>query len=605
MVLGVAALIAAALVGCTPQTILVAGSEVRVAVSDPFTSLNPATSYGRGSVTNGQLAQLTTTGFAYPDDHYGTVVDGSFGSATLVSRDPLVVTYRVNSGVTWSDGAPVDAADLLLAWAANSGALNTPGFDDSRYVDPATGRYTRSFPKNVVFFDGAIGSGLEKARAAPLVGSDGRSITVTFGSFDPDWKTALDPGVPAHVLGSEALGVAASDPKAGKRAVLDAIEKRDATRLGALARFWNDGFNLDATPKDRRLLVSDGPYTVSRIVADRVTLSANPRYAGDRRPAFAKVTVRVSTDPLETAKLLASRAVDIATVQPSAATVSALGAISGVTVTPGTEARFEHLDLQFADGRNGTFGDARVREAFLKVVPRAQILRQLGSSGGGRATLLDSFSLRPGASGYAASVARNGSAAYRSTDIDTAKRLLAQAGVSNPQVCVLYDPTNPRRVTEFQLIQRSAARAGFVVTDCSSGDWQGLLGVAGAYDAALFAWDTTRLGPAAQSLVFRSGSRLANFNRYSDPKADALIDRAVATDDPATQTSLLSELDARIWAAGYGVPLYAYPTLTAVDDRVTGVTRSPLAGSIFWNAWTWKPAAVTTSHPGGGASPGP
>jgi hypothetical protein len=43
------------------------------------------------------------------------------------------------------------------------------------------------------------------------------------------------------------------------------------------------------------------------------------------------------------------------------------------------------------------------------------------------------------------------------------------------------------------------------------------------------------------------------------------------------------------------VPLYAYPTLTAVSSRVTGVTRSPLGRGIFWDAWKWAPAAETSA----------
>jgi peptide/nickel transport system substrate-binding protein len=170
---------------------------------------------------------------------------------------------------------------------------------------------------------------------------------------------------------------------------------------------------------------------------------------------------------------------------------------------------------------------------------------------------------------------------------------LADAGVVSPEVCVLYDPTSPRRVAEFQLIQQSAALAGFVVTDCSSPDWQGLLGVDGTYDAALFAWDTTRLGPTAQAEVFRSDADLANFSHYRDPDSDALIAQLTGTDDPTQQTALLTKLDTRIWSQAYGMPLYAYPTLTAVDARVAGVTRSPLAASVFWDAWTWRPAAAS------------
>lgn len=598
-VLALAATAGALLTGCTPQSTLVAGSAVVVAVTDPFTSANPDTSFGRGSETNADVALLTATGFGYPDDRGATVLDRSFGTAQLLARDPLTVRYTVNQGVDWSDGTPIDAADLLLAWVANSGAMNTPEFDDSRYVDAATGRYTGDFPKGVVFFDGRVGAGLEKATTTPVIGADGRSLTVTFGSALADWSTVLEPGVPAHLLARQALHTPAGDAEVGKTAVLDAIQKHDVARLHALASAWNNAYNLTATPHDGRLLVSSGPYTIAKISGTRVVLAANPRYTGSRRPSFETMTLRISPDPLETTRLLASGAVDIATPQPTVSTARALVAIPGLRVVTGSEARYEHLDLQFARGKHAGFTDERVRRAFLDTVPRRQIIAQVSSSSSGGAGQpaqpVDSFVLRYGAAGYAQAVATNGSTAYASPDIAAARRLLAEAGATSPEVCILYDPSSARRVAEFQLIQRSADQAGFVVTDCSSPDWQGLLGVDGSYDAALFAWDTTRLGPTAQASIFGSGAALANFTHYSDPESDALIGQLASADDAATQTRLLTRLDARIWSLAYGLPLYAYPTLTVVDDRVTGVTRSPLAGSVFWNAWEWKPAVASST----------
>jgi len=588
----------AALVGCTPQATLVEGSAVVVAVTDSFTSANPDTSYGRGSQTNAHVALLTSTGFGYPDQHGATVLDTSFGTAQLLGRSPLTVKYSINQGVDWSDGTPIDAADLLLAWAANSGALNTPEFDDSPYVDATTGRYTGDFPRGVVYFDGRVGGGLEKATKTPVVGADGRSLTVTFDSPVADWSTVLAPGVPAHVLARQALHTKAGDAEAGKTAVLDAIQKHETAQLHALANAWNNAYNLSATPHHAALLVSSGPYTIAKISGSRVVLTANPHYTGSRRPTFEKLTMRVSPDPLETARLLASGAVDIATPPPTAATAKALGAIPGLRVSTGSEARYEHLDLQFARGKHATFTDEKVRRAFLETVPRQQIIAELSSpnaAGGAELTAhrVDSFVLRYGAAGYTQAVAKNGSRAYHSPDIAAAKRLLADAGAGSPEVCVLYDPSSPRRVAEFQLVQQSAAQAGFVVTDCSSPDWQGLLGVDGSYDAALFAWDTTRVGPTAQASIFRSDSALANFSHYDDQESDALIGQLADTDDPTQQLALLTKLDTRIWSRAAGMPLYAYPTLTAVDARVTGVTRSSLAASVFWDAWSWKPAAAS------------
>ena len=63
-------------------------------------------------------------GFAYYDQDLNFINNDQFGTCTVESLDPLTVTYTINEGVTWSDGTPIDAADLILQWAAQSGVFN-------------------------------------------------------------------------------------------------------------------------------------------------------------------------------------------------------------------------------------------------------------------------------------------------------------------------------------------------------------------------------------------------------------------------------------------------------------------------------------------------
>src|SRR5690606_4762831 len=127
---------------------------------------------------NSQVLQATSSRFVAYDADSELVPDTSFGTFRLLSNDPLTVRYTIADGVTWSDGVPVDAADLLLAWAANSGALNTPDFDDSSYIDEETGRYGSPFPPDVVHFDGATSEGLQYVTELPQLSDDGRSLTL-------------------------------------------------------------------------------------------------------------------------------------------------------------------------------------------------------------------------------------------------------------------------------------------------------------------------------------------------------------------------------------------------------------------------------------------
>ncbi|GAB3036778.1 ABC transporter family substrate-binding protein [Parafrigoribacterium mesophilum] len=564
-------------------------SAVVVATGTPFFSYNDATSYGH-SPGNTAIREATASSFNSYDEHGTLVPDSSFGSYRVLSTHPFTVRYTIRDGVRWSDGAKVDAADLLLAWAANSGALNTPDFDPAPYVDAGTGRFTADFPRDVVFFDGATSAGLSQVSTIPQVSDDARSITLRYDNYVPDWQLLLEVGLPAHIVAEHAL--AAKDASTAKSALITAIQHRTTHDLAAISRFWNSGFNLSeqpggVTPVRTDQLLSTGPYTVTDFSdGDHVTLTANPKYAGHHKPHIEKITVRFITDPLSQAQALRERAVDVVAAAGSADLAAALHAIPGARVVAGFADDYEHVDLQFARSRSGSFDNPMVREAFLKVVPRREILRELVAPVHPHAPLRSSWLFLPGAAQYSASVAANGSDAFDDVDVVGAQRLLAQAAVEHPSVCVLFDSGNPRRKQEFTLLQAHAQRAGFVVSDCSSPDWANLLGTAGAYDAALFAWSESNSATGGAAAVFGTdGAR--NYNFYSSQKTDALLAELGVAADPARQAELRQAIDEQLFRDAYGVPLYQFPQLVATGGGVNGLTPSARAAGILWNAWKW------------------
>jgi peptide/nickel transport system substrate-binding protein len=536
---------------------------VTVAVQAPFTSLNPATVAGAASATNAEIARLTGTGFGYRDDAGVLVRDPSFGHAELVEGDRLTARYTIADDVRWSDDTPIDAADLLLSWAAGSGALEAG-------------------------FDAVPDAALAAATQLPQLTANRRTIFLHFDSFTPDWESALSPTLPAHIVASRAFGLpteSESQRIAAKQALVDAIVDADPRALDAIARVWNESFTLSTTPADHGLLVAAGPYRVDELSADRVVLTANPSYRGDRTPRVETIEVRAIEGPASFLQFVAAGGVDIAVASATPDLVAALQGAPGlaVTVTPGGE--LEQLQLMLSDSRDGAFDDPRIREAFLHTVPRAELAESAG------AALLDSFLVAPSAAEGSAGGSADG---YAQADPAASAALLAEAGSPGAEVCVLYDPADPVRAREFELIRDSAAPAGFLVTDCSTADWMRVLGRGGAYDAALLSFDFTSVGSAAGAgEVLRSDSTTLNLNRFADPEADALIDQLTDTDDPALQQELVGRLDQKMWVSAAGVPLFARPIVTAVGPAVTGVTHSAFGGSVLWNAWTWQPTPHT------------
>lgn len=584
-----AAIAAGALVlsGCAaPQSEVVEDTTVTVAWNQPFYSYNGNTSFGNATANN-NIIYATNSWFNFYNDVPELVQDESFGTYERVSEDPLTVKYTVKEGVKWSDGTAVDAADLLLSWAANSGVLNTPDFDPIDFTDPDTGEFTPDFPTDVVFFDGAIGAGLEKVAEVPEIGDGGRSITLIYDELYVDWELALPQGLPAHVVAKNALGL--DDNKAAKDALIKAIQDNDTAALAKISSDWNSGFNFSEMPSDPERVLATGPYVITDFVADQyIELSANPEYVGDHKPQVETVTVRFIDDPLAAVQALENGEVDIIQPQATADVADALNALSGVTVLGGYEGTYEHIDLQFDQSKSGHFNNPLIREAFLKTVPREQIVETLIKPLQADAEVRNSQLFLPGADGYKESAAENGMADFTQPDIEGAIALLAEAGVTNPEVCILYGSNNPRRVNEFALIQDSASKAGFNVTDCGSPQWGGLLGTPGAYDAALFGWQSTSLGVTNATANYITGG-INNLNFYSNPEVDELLGQLDVTFDADEQIEIQKQIDKLLMDDFYGLTIFQFPATVAYSDRVANVTASTLAPTVFWNIWEWAP----------------
>ena len=608
--------VASTLSGCTSPTV-VEGSTVTVATSAALFSLNDRTSYGN-SPANSAVLQAVNSSFSRYDDSSTLVKDTSFGSYQLLSNDPLTVKYTIARGVTWSDGVPVDAADLLLAWVANSGAVNSANVHDAGYRNPETGQYATPFPADVVYFDGTTSEGLQYVTKVPEISEDGRSLTLTWDSYIVDWPLLLQVGLPAHVVAAKALNMPLAadshaedgradterlaDAEKAKNALIAAVRKNDIAGLSAIANVWNSGFDLDSMPADPSILVSTGPYTITGFTpGEGATLSANSRYRGEHSPVFETVLMRFIVDPLDQVAALAKGAVDVISPKASSEMLTALGAVSAATVLQVPGGTYEHLDLSFANGKHATFHDVRVREAFLKTIPVQEIKDEvLGKQLSGASERL-SFTFLPGSIGYAEASSGNGSARYSKPDVEGAKALLADAGVASPVVCMMFDPSNPKRVKEYQLIADASALAGFVVTNCSGPDWLNLLGTPGTYDAAIFAWSASNVSVAGVQSIFASGAR-GNLNGYSNPAVDKLLTQLAVTPDPAEQQSIRIAVDSALYADAYGLPLYQDTIVVAHNDKLTGVRPAALASGILWNIWEWAPV-ISTSSPASAPAP--
>lgn len=577
---GVAALALSACTtsGSTGGSSAAKGGTVTVAVVNDFTSFNSQTPQGNLD-TNGQVGYLNGsygTGFQYIDNNYKIVHDDKFGKFEKISDDPLTVKYTLNKDDKWSDGEPVTADDMVLAWAIASGHYDSATTDDQGNVT-----------KGTQYFSIAGSTAGIDATDFPTVGDNNTSITLKYSTPYVDWELVNPIAQPAHIVAKKAGLSSAADltkllkglPKGDK----DNPAPADPT-LEKAAKFVNTGYDVTAFPTDKDLLVSSGPFVVSSWTPGQsLTMVPNKYYAGGLKPSVDKIVFRIIPDANAQVTALQNGEVDIINPQASADTITALKQGSAKILT-GAQASYDHLDLNFG---SQVFSDAKVREAFLKTIPRQQILDSIVTPVDSKAKVLDSQIFLPNQEQYAGSVKQNGSDAYSKVDIDGAKALLAGA---TPTVRILYNTNNPNRVDEFQAISTSAAKAGFKVVDAGSPDWSKLL-PGGDYDASLFGWISPGAGTTQLPQVFSTNGG-GNYNRYTGTNDLAL--KSQTTLDTDALTKIEYQIDKQTFSDAYGLPLFQLPGVFATSSRVEGVKFNGGQSGPFWNFWEWSVKSSTS-----------
>jgi len=572
---------ALALAGCTTapaeETPAESGGTITVATTNAFTSFNGDTPDANLD-TNGMVGYLTGVsgglglgGFLRLDKDFSILSNDDFGTIETVSEDPLTVKYTLNEGLTWSDGEPITADDMLVNWAQSSG-----WFDDA-VIDGSTGDVTNG---GTQYFTLAGSTAGIDTTAFPEIGDDNMSMTITYSTPYVDYQLFNPIGKPAHVL-AEKAGVSLEEfvelintlPEGNP----DAPVAPNAT-LKAAADFWNTGYDVTTMPSDESLLVASGPFIVTDFQAESsITLEKNPEYKGTMSPAYDQLIIRFIGDANAQVTALQNGEVNAIQPQASADTLTALEA-NNATVHAGNQVAYDHLDLTFG----GVFADANVREAFLKTIPRQQILDSIITPVNPDAEVLNSQIFLPTDAQYTDAVEASGYDAFTEPDIEGAKALLAGA---TPTVRILYNTNNPNRVDSFRAIQQSAQQAGFVIEDAGSPDWSSLLG-SGSYDASIFGWVSPGAGNAALPQIFKTNGG-GNYNLYSNAEVDTLVDESQVTVDNDALQQLKIEIDAKTAQDFYGLPLFQTPGIFADNGTVTGVDYFGGQTGIVWNAQEW------------------
>ena len=539
---------------------VVEGSWVTVGWSHSLTSLNPATSTG-GTPGNREVAAVTRDGFARIAN--GEVVaDESFGTVEVIDPAPTSFTVRYDLAErTWSDGIPIDSADLLLAWAAGSGA--TSGEFDSPAGD------------------------LRRSSAVPAIDDFARRIDVTYTSPVRGWHTALDVAVPAHVVGELALGI--EDPMEAKQAVIDAITDGDDRDLAGIARVWSSGFDVTSdSDLSESVTVGSGPYLVTSVEGTGstgdVTLEVNRAYDGDTAASYERIEViaDASLDGFPDD-------VDVLQVRPTPDNFLAVRDLR----------RRDHHVSETHAGRlwtlvlradTGVFASRAARRAFLRATSPADV-RVAGAGKWDEAySSSQSLLFAPESDGYEITLEDAGfRAAFESR---TADGPVERAGAGVPagtEVCVLYDSDEPFAAGAFGGLRKSVAEAGWAVTDCGEPDIASSLERGTGWQAVL---TTVALPESPGDVVAAWGGKSPSplTGLRSRPRA-RLVARLDETADVYDAREELVAIEAGLILEAVALPLTLDPVVTVSTREMNAVLPdSGGSATLFASVGDWEPA---------------
>ncbi|MFM1973271.1 MAG: hypothetical protein RLZZ345_355 [Actinomycetota bacterium] len=551
------------LVACSPSA-LQPGSVLNIGLTDDFNSLNADNVTGEASiVVNEEISKLTNASFFYTDGNGELVANENFGSVEVVNESPLRVRYSLTGKAKWSDGVAVSARDLMLSWLAARNPADA-GFNTVR-----------------------AGSGLRFTTSVPVVSADGKAIEVTYDRAVADWKTAITITAASHLVAQQAFG--ADNLESAWARFDEAIATASVADQGLLSAQYAQLYLARGSLLEVAK-VGAGPYLVKEFQPGQLlSLKVNPEFAWGPEPKIETLNIKFFSDSTAILSALQTGQVDIAAPQESGiasnADLISLAKVAGARFEFATSTSIEAVLLNFAEG--SVFSDATssnaasLREAFLKLIPRAKILTALSSDN--PVIEARSWIYSNSSNYYAPFIQSNGSQDYLVQDAERAQELVEKSDAQTPiDIRVLFDSNNPRAKKEWQLLGEYASSAGFNLIDVSSKEPRTVF-TTGAFDVFI---TTVKLAAELNGDPYWFTGN--SVGKFTSAKIDSLLAKYAAESKPLDQISVLKDIDAELYAAKFGLPLYQVPSLLVYGERLASVIKAPYGASATYGYWNWS-----------------
>jgi peptide/nickel transport system substrate-binding protein len=559
-----ALLSAAAVIAAAPAAMAERGSDghLNILYWQAVSIMNP---YLSGGTKDIEAASLVIEPLARHDQDGNMVAWLAEDIPTLenggVSEDLTTITWKLKSGLVWSDGTPVTANDVVFTW---------------QYCTAEGGGCAQ----------GAKFQGVSNVEAL-----DDLTVKVTFDAPTP---------YPYNPF------VGAQSP------VIQAAQFADC--LGPNAPQCTEANNMP---------IGTGPFTVTEFLPnDVVSLAANPNYRDPAKPAFATVTFKGGGDAaasaravLETGEFdyawnlqLAPDVLDSMAAAGQGQVVSAFG-----TLVERIEVNLTNPSPDLPEGERSTvmhphpfLTDARVREALSIAIDR-DLLVEVGYGQAGRPTC----NLVPAPVIYASD-----NTACLTQDMDRAMALLEEAGFTDTDGDGVRENADGVRLSVLYQTSTNAVRQDF---QALIKDWWEQIGVevelrnidAGVFfggdpaspdtfqkfyaDVEMYANNFEGTDPQAYLAAYTcdkipgpdNGWQGENINRICDPAYDALVAQLAQTGELSERAALAQQMNDFVTKdSNIIIPLVDRGRVSAHSNTLGGVMLNTW-DSELWNAADW------------------
>jgi peptide/nickel transport system substrate-binding protein len=314
--------------------------------------------------------------------------------------------------------------------------------------------------------------------------------------------------------------------------------------------------------------VCAGPFHfVERVAQDRIVLERYANYWDKGAVHFDRVVFLPIPDP--TVRLANLRSGQLDFVERLAASdVPQVKSDARFKLTKITEIGYQGITINVGKSdlaqKNPLGRDPRVREAFELALDRDGIVQVAmdGEADPGNQWVAPSNSF------YAKS------APIPTRDVERAKALLKEAGVTNPSFTLMTATTgDAQRIA--QVVQAMAREAGFDVK-IQSTEFATSLDMAdkGQFEAYVLAW-SGRADPDGNIFSFDACKQPLNYAGYCKPEVDDLLKRSRTTLDPEERRKLYADIAAIVLKDRPIVYLYHRHWLWAYTSKLDGLQAIP------------------------------